>query len=164
MGSVQRPVFWLLNNIYQFHLGFVNVLGITRAIQKKKVLSHNCTMEESLCTCSQRHREAIWEATLCMHGHPKWPCLSHQHAHNQSPQSSCPSIKAELESGLPVAHYRYTCGKTHGYDNLRVQVTGDHRSTRIWVHVLGAVSTCLRYCGINFLLSTCVSPGFSLLK
>ena len=28
--------------------------------------------------------------------------------------------KAEHESGSPTAHYRYTCGKTHGYENLWV--------------------------------------------
>jgi hypothetical protein len=30
------------------------------------------------------------------------------------------SDKAEHKSGLPAAHYRYTCGKTHGYGNSRV--------------------------------------------
>jgi hypothetical protein len=41
--------------------------------------------------------------------------------------------KAEHESGLPVARYRYTCGKTRRYGNSQVQVTSDHRSTQIWV-------------------------------
>jgi hypothetical protein len=54
--------------------------------------------------------------------------------------------KAEHECGLPVAHYRYTRGKTRGYGNLRIQVTCGHKSTQIWVLVLGlrvlATSTC----------------------
>ena len=53
--------------------------------------------------------------------------------------------KAGHESRLPAAHYRYTHGKTRGYGNSRVWVTCDHRSTRIWVRVLGAASTCHRY-------------------
>ena len=56
-----------------------------------------------------------------------------------------------LKSGLPTAHYRYTRGKTHRYGNLQVWVTGDHRSTWIWVYVLGAACTCHKYlsdCGI----------------
>jgi len=44
-----------------------------------------------------------------------------------------------------MAHYRYTCGKTCGYGNSQVQVTCDHRSTHIWVLVLGAASTCHNY-------------------
>ena len=49
----------------------------------------------------------------------------------------CELTKAEHESGLPMAHYRY--------GNSWVCVTGDHRSMWIWVHVLGAVSTCHGY-------------------
>ena len=68
--------------------------------------------------------------------------------------------KAEHKSGLPAAHYRYTRGKTRGYGNSRVQVTHDHRSMRIWVHVLMLRVPAAGTCGINFLLST----GFFLLK
>jgi hypothetical protein len=55
--------------------------------------------------------------------------------------------KAEHECGLPMAHYRYTHGKTHGYGNLQVRVTHDHRFTWIWVLVLGAASTRYKYLG-----------------
>ena len=41
--------------------------------------------------------------------------------------------KGEHECRSPVAHHRYTHGKTHKYGNLRVRVTCHHRSTRIWV-------------------------------
>jgi hypothetical protein len=34
-----------------------------------------------------------------------------------------PTHKAQHESGLPTPHYRYTCGKTHEYVNLRIRVT-----------------------------------------
>ena len=53
--------------------------------------------------------------------------------------------KAEHKSGLPMAHYRYTHGKTHGYGNSQVWVTGNHRSMWIWVHVLGDASTHCKY-------------------
>ena len=57
-----------------------------------------------------------------------------------------PGIKAEHKCGSPAAHYRYTRGFSHGYGNLRIRVTCHHRSTRIWVLVLGlrvlAKSTC----------------------
>ena len=45
------------------------------------------------------------------------------------------AAKAEHECGSPMAHYRYTCGKTHGYGNSRIRVTCHHRLTWIWVLV-----------------------------
>jgi hypothetical protein len=41
--------------------------------------------------------------------------------------------KAEHESGLPAAHYRYTRGKTCGYGNSRVRVTRWLKPARIQV-------------------------------
>ena len=55
-----------------------------------------------------------------------------------APSTSATLSKVEHESGLPTAHYRYTHGFSHGYGNSQVRVTCDHRSTQIWVLVMGA--------------------------
>ena len=61
-------------------------------------------------------------------------------------QKCCKMCRAGHESGLPMDHYRYTHGKTCGYENSWVWVTGDHRSTWICVLVMVlqvlAMSTC----------------------
>ena len=41
--------------------------------------------------------------------------------------------KAEHGSGLPAAHYRYTCGKTCEYVNSQIQVTQWLKPTQIQV-------------------------------
>ena len=69
-----------------------------------------------------------------------------QHHSSSSRTALLTQIKAEHECGSPAAHYRYTRGFSHGYGNLQIRVTCHHRSTRIWVLVLGlrvlAKSTC----------------------
>src|SRR5882762_4394071 len=54
--------------------------------------------------------------------------------------------KAEHESGLPAAHYRYTRGKTCGYGTCGSEspvITGLHRSgCMFWVLQVPATSTC----------------------
>ena len=52
-------------------------------------------------------------------------------------------FKAEHKYGLPVAHYRYTWGKTHRYGFKLLVITGLHRSGFLfWVLQVLATSTC----------------------
>ena len=51
----------------------------------------------------------------------------------------------QLRQSTSAGHHRYTRGFSHGYGNLQIRVTCHHRSTWIWVVVLGAASTCHKY-------------------